>query len=71
MPFFDFECKKCGKVKTEMMNWSKTMHKKVPKCECGAKNFKHIITVSWQYTRDLSGKKVSKEEREAEKLIRK
>ena len=71
MPCFDFECKKCGKVKTEMMNWSKTMHKKVPKCECGAKSFKHIITVSWQYTRDLSGNKVSKEERDAEALIRK
>ena len=66
MPIYDFECKKCGKIKTEMMKWSKTMHRKVPKCECGAKSFKQIISVSYQYTRDLSS-----EEREAEKLIRK
>ena len=39
MPIFDFECKKCGKVKTEMCKWSKTMHNKIGKCECGAKSF--------------------------------
>ena len=66
MPFFDFECKKCGKVSNHLLSWSKTMHKKIGKCECGAKDFKHIITVSYSYTRDLSS-----EEREAEKLIRK
>ena len=64
MPFFDFECKKCGKVKTEMCKWSKTMHKKIGKCECGEKDFKRIITVGWGYTRDLT-----REEREANDLV--
>ena len=68
MPFFDFECKKCGNVKTEMMKWSEDMHEHIDKCECGEKEYKRLITVSWGYTRDLSA---HKEEREAEKLIQK
>jgi len=53
------------------MPWSEQMHKMVARCTCGARDFKHIITVSWGYKRDLTGRKVSKEERDAEKLIRK
>lgn len=71
MPFFDFECKKCGKTVNALMPWSEQMHKMVARCTCGARDFKHIITVSWGYNRDLTGRKVSKEERDAEKLIRK
>ena len=44
MPFFDFECKKCGNVKTEMMKWSEDMHEHIDKCECGEKEYKRLIT---------------------------
>ena len=44
---FDFECKKCGKVKEEFGLWSKDMHEHIDNCECGAKDFKRIHSVSW------------------------
>ena len=69
MPFFDFECKKCGNVKTEMMKWSEDMHEHIDKCECGAKDFKRIHSVSWQYKKDLTTG--HEERREADKLISK
>jgi len=71
MPIFDFECKKCGKVKEEFGLWSEDMHLYIDKCEeCGAKKWKRIITVSWGYTKDLSGGN-AEEKREADKLISK
>jgi len=69
MPIFDFECKKCGEVKEEYGLWSEDMHLYIDKCECGAKDFKRIHTVSWGYTRDLSAG--HEERREADKLINK
>jgi putative FmdB family regulatory protein len=71
MPIFDFECKKCGTVVAEICKWSEDMHEHIDKCEdCGELDFKRIITVSWAYTRDLTGRD-GKEMREAEKLIQK
>lgn len=65
MPFFDFECKKCGTVVNHMMKWSEDMHKHIDKCEeCGKKNFERLITVSNSKTRELSS-----EERDANDLI--
>ena len=46
------------------------MHKKLDKCECGAKKYKRLMTVSWGYTQDLTTYD-RKEIREAEKLISK
>ena len=69
MPFFDFECKKCGKVKTELMKYSTDMHEHIDKCECGAKDFKRIHSVSWGYKKDLSAG--HEERREADKMIQK
>ena len=70
MPFFDFECKKCGEIKSELIKYSEDMHKHIDKCECGAKSYKRLMTVSWGYTRDLTGHD-KEEKREAEKLISK
>ena len=69
MPMFDFECKKCGKVKEEFGLWSKDMHKHIDNCECGAKDFKRIHSVSWGYKKDLSAG--HEERREADKMIQK
>ena len=70
MPIFDFECEKCGEIKTEIVKYSKDMHKKLDKCECGAKKYKRLMTVSWGYTQDLTTYD-RKAIREAEKLISK
>ena len=67
MPIFDFECKKCGEVKEEFGLWSKDMHEHIDKCECGAKDFKRIHSVSWGYKKDLTAG--HEERREADKLI--
>lgn len=64
MPYFDFECKKCGKVVNELMKWSEDMHKHIDKCECGAKKWKRIITVSHSKIGDIDA-----ETREANDMI--
>ena len=70
MPIFDFECKICGEVKEEFGLWSEDMHLYIDKCEeCGAKDFKRILTVSWGYTKDLTTG--HEERREADKLVNK
>jgi len=63
MPFFDFECNKCGKVVTHLMKWAKDMEKHIDKCECGKNDFKKIITVVASKT------SVSDEDRAAYDLI--
>ena len=50
MPYFDFECKKCGNTVNHLMKWSEDMHKHIDKCECGAKKWKNIISVSHSKT---------------------
>ena len=69
MPIFDFECKKCGEVRTEMIKYSEDMHKHIDKCECGAKTYKRIHNVSWGYKKDLTFG--HEERRAADKMISK
>jgi|TARA_B100000959_G_scaffold177489_1_gene185678 putative FmdB family regulatory protein len=69
MPFFDFECKKCGEVKSELIKYSEDMHKHIDKCECGAKSYKRLMTVSWGYKQDLTTG--HEERREADKMAQK